>query len=277
MKHLSWFWTLRRCNTEENCDIWFLLKSVVQTGTHYWTRFARLHKNAISQPQDLLLLCGCSTVAELKANMRQCFLREPQPPPNADPCFLLHHALWAVTPSLHHGHCSHTSAAFHPCSCWEDVSVWLKALWEISTTRPSRGHEEGTRAIEWARAASLFLQKAASQLKSNLAEIKTNKDHVRYAVLIYNQTRSYSQFGFLHKKHLCRKGKYIWIIYQYLFKCSKLLPKTKTKGNLDLSSLVIQISHHQQHDDTTKLQFTEREEIWGGKSEAESSSEHLEV
>lgn len=149
-------------------DIWFLPKSKVQTGSHYYTPCCTFtHKCHCASAGP------CSPVAEPeRPNMRQRFLRRSPPPPFADPRFLLHHALWAVTPSLHPDHRSHTRAAFHPRSCWEDVSVWLKALWEISTTRPSGGHEEGTRtskgASERGLRPSLFDQKAAWRLQDKL-------------------------------------------------------------------------------------------------------------
>lgn len=68
-------------------------------------------------------------------------LRETQVPSVQTPYFLPSpdHALWSVTPSLHPDSRSHTRATFLPCSCWEDVSLWLKALWEIPTARPFRG------------------------------------------------------------------------------------------------------------------------------------------
>lgn len=162
-------------------DIWFLPKSKVQTGSHYYTPCCTFtHKCHCASAGP------CSPVAEPeRPNMRQRFLRRSPPPPFADPRFLLHHALWAVTPSLHPDHRSHTRAAFHPRSCWEDVSVWLKALWEISTTRPSL--EAMKKAQERASEGCVphcSIRRLLDGYKTSLAQIKTNQGRVHYAILI---------------------------------------------------------------------------------------------
>lgn len=87
-----------------------------------------------------------------KPNRNTICLREMLLASVQSPSFLpsLDCALWSVTPSLHPDSRSHTRATFLPSSCWEDVSLWLKALWEIPTARPFAANADHWGKV-WAR------------------------------------------------------------------------------------------------------------------------------
>lgn len=73
-------------------------------------------------------------------------------------------------PFLHPHSRSHTRATFQPCSCWEDVSLWLQVLWEIPTARPFSSHVD-----HWGKEEKKFAFLTGQQafLASNLLLVKT--------------------------------------------------------------------------------------------------------
>lgn len=93
ISHIIYFvnrWDTAFVQTKEMCSrIWFLLKSKVHTGTHRYTPVALLHTNATVQPAGLSSPAWAFSGSQTEGpNMRQRFLREPPPPPLADPSFL---------------------------------------------------------------------------------------------------------------------------------------------------------------------------------------------
>lgn len=138
------------------CDIWFLPKSKVQTGSHYYTpccTFTHKCHWASAGP--------CSPVAEPeRPNMRQRFLRRSLPPPSSarpslpsSPCSLGRDSLPPSRPSLPH------SRRIPPSLMLGGrLRVAQGIVGNINDKALSGGHEEGTRTSERARAASLIVR-----------------------------------------------------------------------------------------------------------------------
>lgn len=148
------------------CDIWFLPKSKVQTGSHYYTPCCTFtHKCHCASAGP------CSPVAEPeRPNMRQRFLRRSPPPPSSarpslpsSPCSLGRDSLPPSRPSLPH------SRRIPPSLMLGGrLRVAQGIVGNINDKALSGGHEEGTRTSERGLRPSLFDQKAAWRLQDKL-------------------------------------------------------------------------------------------------------------